>query len=751
MKKKSSVYFRMFLSYICILVIPLALAMLLYGYTLSVIRKQSEKMNQNLLQMVQKELDEELDVAYKTSSRMALSDNVRVTAGVRGEFKPKDQMNLYYIYDECERVNLSEEFIEDIFVSFNNTQKVISSRGSMAISLFYDIYYKSDEFSQTEFLSYLDSFHYGDIISIHKTNGEKAFLYTMSVMNSDIKDHAATVCLEINFSAIKERLANMRWSEDMDVLLLTESGEVISSNEEHTGEPKISYANLEPGNSRLTDEMGETHIVSVQPSGQTDWKYASIMPVGAMEREARKVRNVMMVGLFACIVTGLSASHYITRKNYNPLKMLLENFKRHEDVEMSEDENEYQWLNNQMDEFFKKHVDAERLLKKNQKTLKNYYLNQLLLNPSAVKPSEQYRVNGNGEYSVVMLFIPLVSQTAEENSDSYIEENALQKFAIMNVFEEMCLEYFNVDMMELGERVAAIVNVPDESQDNQDILKGIAEKHQQMMEESFGFDCVILCSSICTDWSGIHAAYLQAVRLEEYINLLDTRLLFYDEVKEIQPQYNYPMEMEQKIINAIKVGDNKLACEVMEEVFENNLQSNVTANVYRCLVYGLVGTLVEGANQGGYKDVMGDIRFPDGSFSRQTIGETKDMFRNNLNEICFKVQEIQKEASKDRTLSKKVQEYIRENYQDQDLNISITSQHFGMTPSYLSSIYKKQTGGSLLEYINTVRINNAEMFLEQGYSVVEVAQMAGFRDSGTFIRVFKKKKGVTPGQLKKKG
>lgn len=112
--------------------------------------------------------------------------------------------------------------------------------------------------------------------------------------------------------------------------------------------------------------------------------------------------------------------------------------------------------------------------------------------------------------------------------------------------------------------------------------------------------------------------------------------------------------------------------------------------------------------------------------------------------------ELQKETSRDKTLSRKVQEYIREHYMDPDLNISITSQHFDMTPAYLSSIYKKQTGGSLLEYINTVRIDHAEQLLMEGKSVVEVAERAGFRDSGTFIRAFKKKKGITPGQLKKK-
>ena len=54
-----------------------------------------------------------------------------------------------------------------------------------------------------------------------------------------------------------------------------------------------------------------------------------------------------------------------------------------------------------------------------------------------------------------------------------------------------------------------------------------------------------------------------------------------------------------------------------------------------------------------------------------------------------------------------------------------------------------------MDYINSVRIDHAEKLLMEGYTVIEAGQMTGFGDSGTFIRVFKKKKGITPGQLKK--
>ena len=54
MKKKSEVYFQMFLSYLGILVIPMILAMVLYAYTFQIIRSQAEEMNKKCLDMLDK-------------------------------------------------------------------------------------------------------------------------------------------------------------------------------------------------------------------------------------------------------------------------------------------------------------------------------------------------------------------------------------------------------------------------------------------------------------------------------------------------------------------------------------------------------------------------------------------------------------------------------------------------------------------------------------------------------------------------
>lgn len=742
----------MFFSYLGILVIPMALAMVLYIYTFRVITGQAETMNENLLVMVKNEIDNEMDNVWKITSRLALDSKIQQTANVKRMYDANDQINLYYIYGETQSIAMSESFIDDVFILFNNTQKVVSSRGNMTSELFYNLYYKSSEISYEDFRDYLGQFHYGDVLPMKLDDGEEIFLFTMGTLKSTFRDSPAVVCCQINAETIKNRLQQMKWSDTMDVMLLTEQDVRVSADEAITEEAEWLYDRWERGSYSRKNKAGEEYMVSVLPSEVLPWKYLSVLPVKQMKQNAEKVRIMTIVGLFLCILAGISISYELTKKNYNPIKMLMDNFKNHGKVEIQEGENEYQWLNHQMDEFFRQHVDAEKLLKKNQKSLKNYYLYRLLQESSDGSASEQYGLRIHGDYNVVLLMTPVMKTGTDlENQEQkgHVEENALQKFAIMNVFEELCLNYFNINMVELGERVAAIVSLPGTEMENQDILKNQAENLQQMMEEYFGFTVEILCGPVCAGWEGIHESYVQANRLEQYVHLLDTTLLFYDEVKDIQPEYNYPFDLEQKMLNAIKVGNSEEAWKTMEQVFDLNLRGKVTANLYCCLVYGIFGTVLEGARQGGYTEAAKEIRFTGGDISKMPVGKMKQRFRELLEEVCHKILEIQKETSQDQTMSKQIEEYIQKNFQDADLNISITSQHFGLTPAYLSSIYKKQTGGSLLDYILTVRITHAGQYLDQGYSVVEVASMTGFRDSGTFIRAFKKKMGVTPGQLKK--
>ena len=129
MKRKPKIYIQMFLSYLVMLVIPIAAAAVIYGYSRQVIRSQTEKMNDNLLEMIQRDLDQRVSDVQKIAARLAMDTRVQMISKVKGKFGTEDQMSLYYLYNDLQSLALSEDFISDVFIYFNNTQTVCDKIG----------------------------------------------------------------------------------------------------------------------------------------------------------------------------------------------------------------------------------------------------------------------------------------------------------------------------------------------------------------------------------------------------------------------------------------------------------------------------------------------------------------------------------------------------------------------------------------------------------------------------------------------
>jgi len=91
-----------------------------------------------------------------------------------------------------------------------------------------------------------------------------------------------------------------------------------------------------------------------------------------------------------------------------------------------------------------------------------------------------------------------------------------------------------------------------------------------------------------------------------------------------------------------------------------------------------------------------------------------------------------------------VTEYIRANLSS-DLSLPLLSSHFYLSECTLSRKFKKYSGMSISEYINSTRIHYATQLLEQGsWSITQLAHACGYNDSNYFSSVFKKLKGITP-------
>ncbi|MCB5387276.1 AraC family transcriptional regulator [Blautia glucerasea] len=92
--------------------------------------------------------------------------------------------------------------------------------------------------------------------------------------------------------------------------------------------------------------------------------------------------------------------------------------------------------------------------------------------------------------------------------------------------------------------------------------------------------------------------------------------------------------------------------------------------------------------------------------------------------------------------------YMHENYQN--TSVEDVVQHFHISKSYLSRIFKQHTKTTPVQMLQEIRLSHGCEFLENTQlSVQEIAYKTGYNDVTFFIRIFHKKYGVTPLQYRK--
>ena len=105
------------------------------------------------------------------------------------------------------------------------------------------------------------------------------------------------------------------------------------------------------------------------------------------------------------------------------------------------------------------------------------------------------------------------------------------------------------------------------------------------------------------------------------------------------------------------------------------------------------------------------------------------------------------ELRKNKVYSKQIVLCINYIYSHLHKKISVEelSKHTGLSPSYLSRLFRKETGESITEYIIKRKINAAKNMLKySGYSLSEISATLAFSCQSYFTKIFKELEGVTP-------
>ena len=98
----------------------------------------------------------------------------------------------------------------------------------------------------------------------------------------------------------------------------------------------------------------------------------------------------------------------------------------------------------------------------------------------------------------------------------------------------------------------------------------------------------------------------------------------------------------------------------------------------------------------------------------------------------------------------KVVHLIAKKYMEPDLSVEMICDCLGKSRSYLSRMFKENTGMNLLDYLHTTRLAEAKKLLnETDLGISEIASRVGYYSGWTLARVFKRYEGITPTAYRK--
>ena len=94
-------------------------------------------------------------------------------------------------------------------------------------------------------------------------------------------------------------------------------------------------------------------------------------------------------------------------------------------------------------------------------------------------------------------------------------------------------------------------------------------------------------------------------------------------------------------------------------------------------------------------------------------------------------------------------QYLKTNYMHKQ-NLDGIAHHVHISPTYLSRIFKRETGASIVDFLNQIRIEKSkELLMDPEIRLIEVALQSGFESQSYFNRLFRQETGMTPQEYRK--
>lgn len=723
---KNTVLFSWVLSYLLILCLPFCISSILMHLLIQSVRQETQEAYRNELINTQILLDEKLSEMNRLALEFSLNKEIDRLVSLSG-LSAQEHYSFYTIQQRFQEYSISNHYISSIALYLPDLETCITNKSCYTDTLFHDFCmenlppqaYPETSFQNTYYVLPDTGILY--LLSLPLISGSPNNAYLAVTLEHSVLD-------TLPYSIADHKLVIRSESANTELLL--------------------------PVSKPSPAERNTSSVLSVS-SDISGFTYSLYVPEKEFISRFNNTQFLILLSNFSCIAISVLLVYYFARKNYKPLIKLLAKAGAG-----TCSQNEYDRIEHHIDSITQKTWEIEKELTQNKLTLSDYYLGRFL---TGIYTPQEWTIiqaipiiknwdSENNSALILILDLRDCGQLFHEQGDQQ-ENLSLIRFITTNVIDELI-----PDTLQQKSVVDNNLFITLFHGDSHAITAALDSLKQTLLPLLVSYNAGIRIGvsrqSANATASCLPHVYKEASEALEYCRIFNLHWADYNAQwacgHHFTKDYQLMTGITYKFQNAIVASEFSRACEYIDQLFLLHFYQGQPLSDARLNMYSIISLFRSCLMK------LDDKNFPvsveaqtEALLNCVTIEELKDTLYSNLQQLS---EWLENQAqTRINLLVRQITDYINQNYQCYDLSVNSISSVFQMSPAAISKLFKRETNTGLLDYINQIRIQHArELLSTQAYSVSQVTEMIGYTNTSSFIRIFKKYEGISPGMVKQR-
>ncbi|CAG7652315.1 helix-turn-helix domain-containing protein [Paenibacillus allorhizosphaerae] len=628
-------------------------------------------------------------------------------------------------------------YLDNVIILYRSASFTVDKNGTGDASRLFSRFYVSEPYSAQYWQKQFESpnttaLHPGASFSIVSSDQQSRELIPMTVKLPSY-NHMIIGMLDA------ERLfESFHGADNPQLLILHDNGSTIfNSSDRDTAETLP----LMEGNDFI---VSDNRYYFYHRSDETNLTYVTVVPYSAIAAQIQRLEWTLFFLFVVSVLIAGAASVIFSRKLNHPVMQIIASLRRRSPEVVRSSIHEFALIGDISRELIRERNEFHSDLQSNQSLLTDYnYINRLKMIKSGSADWKDTMVH-NRPFRIVLFQLyfrsaaPLAAQMKPDRLTYAVRE-------CIDLVLSGTLDKPRTLQMESNQLLSVLFG-----EQSQDQLEQTLSRLKTIFDQDKAYYLVSAAvGSLYPIGSDFNRAYIEVLERAKQAKLLDETQLIWDDAPAAS-HFVFTAEQEQELYVNMQEGNGSTCEQSVGRMLDNMFRKEASRLQFRAFAQNVSVKMlkiaerakVEPKQWGMLNDMLDELE------ECCTLEEYKRYFERFLSSAA---QSIKAKRDEKDPVVDFFAVFLEEHYSE-DLSLDAVADRMNMSSSYLSVYIKEKTGTNFSDHLNNVRIRKAkELLLQSDRSVQEIGERIGYRNVTSFIRMFKKITGLTPGDYRKRG